>query len=52
MEIITPYDPWTPKKPKTWQETVFEQQAIAEAEARMIAEAQRPPPPPPPVKPN
>ena len=44
MEIITPYDPWTPKKPKTWQETVFEQQAIAEA--------QRPPPPPPPVKPN
>jgi hypothetical protein len=39
MHIITPYNPWAPKKKKTWQEEIWEQQAIAEAEARMLAEA-------------
>ena len=39
MHIITPYNPWAPKKKKTWQEELWEQQTIAEAEARMLAEA-------------
>ena len=39
MHIITPYNPWAPKKKKTWQEELWEQQAIAEAEAQMLAEA-------------
>jgi PKD repeat protein len=39
MHIITPYNPWAPKKKKTWQEEAWEQQAIAEAEARFLAEA-------------
>lgn len=39
MHIITPYNPWASKKKKTWQEKLWEEQAIAEVEARMIAEA-------------
>lgn len=39
MHIITPYDPWTPKKKKTWQEELWEQQQMAEVEAQMLAEA-------------
>lgn len=39
MHIITPYNPWAPKKKKTWQEELWEQQQIAEIEAKMIAEA-------------
>lgn len=39
MHIITPYNPWAPKKKKTWQEELWEQQQIAEIEAQMIAEA-------------
>lgn len=40
MHIITPYDPWAPKKKKkTWQEELWEQQQIAEIEAKMLAEA-------------
>jgi PKD repeat protein len=38
MHIITPYDPWTPKKKKTWQEELWEQNQIAEVEAQMLAE--------------
>lgn len=38
MNIITPHDPWSPKKKKTWQEELKEQNEIAEAEARMLAE--------------
>lgn len=37
MHIITPYNPWAPKKKKTWQEELWEQNEIAEAEARMLA---------------
>lgn len=39
MHIITPYNPWTPKKKKTWQEEMWEQQVIAEFEARVLTEA-------------
>lgn len=39
MHIITPYNPWAPKKKKTWQEELWEQQQIAEIEAKMLAEA-------------
>lgn len=40
MHIITPYNPWAPKgKKKTWQEQLWEQQQIAELEAKVIAEA-------------
>lgn len=40
MHIITPYNPWAPKgKKKTWQEKLWEEQQIAEIEARVIAEA-------------
>jgi len=39
MYIITPYDPYAPKKKKTWQEELWEQQQIAETEAKMLAEA-------------
>lgn len=38
MNIITPHNPWAPKKKKTWQEELHEQQQIAEAEARMLAQ--------------
>lgn len=41
MHIITPYNAWSPKKnKKTWQEQMWEQQQIAEFEAKMLAEAQ------------
>jgi len=39
MHIITPYDPWSPKKKKTWQEELWEQNQIAEIEAQILAEA-------------
>lgn len=39
MHIITPYNPWAPKKKKTWQEQQWEEQQIAEIEAKMLAEA-------------
>lgn len=40
MHIITPYNPWAPKKnKKSWQEEAWEQQQVAEIEARMLAEA-------------
>lgn len=39
MHIITPYNPWAPKKKKTWQEQMWEDQQIAETEAKMLAEA-------------
>lgn len=40
MHIITPYDPWSPKrKKKTWQEEAWEQQQIAEIEAQVLKEA-------------
>jgi PKD repeat protein len=39
MHIITPYDPWSPKKKKTWREELWEQNQIVEVEARMLAEA-------------
>lgn len=40
MHIITPYNPWAPKKKKTWQEQMWEDQQIAELEAKVIAESQ------------
>ena len=41
MHIITPHDPWSPKKKRnTWQEELWEQQQIAELEAKVLAEAQ------------
>jgi PKD repeat protein len=40
MHIITPYNPWAPKKKKkTWQEELWEQQQIAELEAKVLSEA-------------
>ena len=34
MHLITPYSPWSPKKNRTWQDEAWEQQQIAEIEAK------------------
>lgn len=40
MHIIENHDPWSPKKDKTWQEKLWEQQELAAIEARARAEAE------------
>jgi len=38
MHIIEQHDPWAPKKQKTYQEILWEQQELAAIEARARAE--------------
>jgi hypothetical protein len=40
MHIITPYNPYASKNSKTWQEEAWEQQQIAEIEAKRSMEAE------------